>query len=98
MQCAWYMMLCNINQADLAVLFGNVDFWICAIQMPILYSAMRAISLIFSKSTNYLERGKCLSSMRLTARNWFCANVLDLIHSPSHILLFLDVNIELVVD
>jgi len=25
-QCVWYMMLTNINQTDLAVLFGNADF------------------------------------------------------------------------
>jgi putative phage-type endonuclease len=25
-QCVWYMMLTNINQTDLAVLFGNTDF------------------------------------------------------------------------
>ena len=31
-QCAWYMMLCNIDQTDLAVLFGNADFRIYAIQ------------------------------------------------------------------
>ncbi len=31
-QCAWYMMLSNIDQTDLAVLFGNADFRIYAIQ------------------------------------------------------------------
>ena len=31
-QCAWYMMLCNIDQTDLAVLFVNADFRIYAIQ------------------------------------------------------------------
>ena len=31
-QCAWYMMLSNIDQADLAVLFGNADFRIYEIK------------------------------------------------------------------
>ena len=31
-QCAWYMMLTNLQQTDLAVLFGNTDFRIYCIQ------------------------------------------------------------------
>ena len=31
-QCVWYMMITNIDQADLAVLFGNADFRIYEIQ------------------------------------------------------------------
>ena len=49
-QCAWYMMLSNIDQTDLAVLFGNADFRIYAIQRDVELEQM-----IFERAIDFWE-------------------------------------------
>lgn len=49
-QCIWYMMITNINQADLAVLFGNADFRIYEIQRD-----HELETMILEKAINFWE-------------------------------------------